>query len=176
MNNDTPDSIRFQITQGQTAIVSKVDIDLSWIEWHAQFDNRYPDGGKFKVRRNTLKPNGKRGYVFIHQLILARMLGRELMKGEKVDHINGDPLDNRRDNLRLTTHADNCKNRHRQVNNTSGYKGVSSQRRVNGVKWTAYITSDKKRYHLGCFETPEEAYAAYCEAAIRLHGEFARLE
>jgi len=58
-------------------------------------------------------------------------------------------------------------------NNTSGFKGVSFNTQVGRYK--AAIVKKKKYYHLGFFDTPEEAYKAYCKAAKKLHGEFARV-
>lgn len=101
-------------------------------------------------------------------------LSRMLMgpKGaEVVDHINGDPLDNRRANLRLCSHAENMKNRKPNRNATNQFKGVES---VSG-KWRAVIKADGKRYHTGRFATQMEAARAYDDLARTLHGEFARL-
>lgn len=89
-----------------------------------------------------------------------------------LDHINGDPLDNRVENLRLATQRQNAKNRRVQKSSTVGVKGV--ERHVSG-KWRARITSDGKCHHLGLFETMEEARDAYNAAAQKLHGEFARV-
>lgn len=89
-----------------------------------------------------------------------------------IDHINGDKSDNRICNLRLATDCQNSYYRPRKSSNTSGMKGV--YQRENG-KYRATITVNKQRTNLGTFETKEQAYAAYCEAAHRLHGEFARL-
>jgi len=55
--------------------------------------------------------------------------------------------------------------------NAAHFKGVHR----NGKKWIAKIQIQRKRFHLGCFDTPEEAYSAYCEATKRLNGEFAHL-
>lgn len=93
--------------------------------------------------------------------------------GMTIDHINGIKGDNRICNLRLATDCENSYHRPRKSDNSTGYKGV--YQRENG-KYRATITLNKKRENLGTFETKEEAYAAYCEAARRLHGEFARLE
>lgn len=96
----------------------------------------------------------------------------EWPKGE-VDHINGDILDNRWENLRIATHSQNGKNRGAPSNNTSGYKGVSFHRK-NG-KWRAAIHSEGKKYHLGYFNSAELASQAYEEAAKIHHGNFARI-
>jgi len=97
----------------------------------------------------------------------------EIPEGMTVDHINGVKGDNRIANLRLATDCQNSYHRPRKSNNVTGYKGV--YQRENG-KYRATITVNRKRTSLGTFDTKEEAYAAYCEAARRLHGEFARLQ
>lgn len=89
----------------------------------------------------------------------------------QIDHINGVRADNRYVNLRDVSQMQNAKNMKRPVSNTSGFKGVSWHKRSG--KWQAVIACNKKQNHLGLFLTPEDAYAAYCEAALRLHGEFA---
>jgi hypothetical protein len=92
---------------------------------------------------------------------------------EAVDHINGNSLDNRIENLRAATASENQGNTAVRKDNTSGYKGVSRHR---DGKFQAAITKNKKRYYLGLYNTPEEAYEAYCEAALELQGDFARLK
>lgn len=89
----------------------------------------------------------------------------------ELDHINGDKTDNRIENLRKATRADNNRNQPKRKNNTSGYKGVSWNKKYG--KWVAYIGIDWKRRHLGYFETAEAAHAAYSAAANELHGSFA---
>jgi len=91
-----------------------------------------------------------------------------------IDHIDGNPYNNKFANLRLATPRQNQCNQRRRCDNTSGLKGVSwSEERQ---KWQTGIQVNGKRIGLGRFNTKEEAYAAYCEAARRLHGEFARLD
>lgn len=104
-------------------------------------------------------------------------LHRELIKAPKgkfVDHISGDRLDNRRANLRFATNAQNKWNAVQHRDNTSGFKGVSWAKQAK--KWRAKICRFEKQYHLGYFKTPAAAHAAYCAAAARLHGEFARVK
>jgi len=113
-----------------------------------------------------------RRYYMEHRIAWIVMYG-EIPQGMTVDHINGIKGDNRIANLRLATDCQNSYYRPRKSNNVSGYKGV--YQRENG-KYRAAITVNKKRQSLGTFETKEEAYAAYCEAARRLHGEFARFD
>jgi HNH endonuclease/AP2 domain len=108
----------------------------------------------------------------------AHQLAWLYMKGEwgrpLIDHRDGNPLNNRWANLRVSTGSNNAANRKRYRSNTSGYKGVSFHRRAR--KWTAYITKETRRYNLGYFATAEQAHKAYVAAARLLFGEFARPE
>jgi len=145
------------LTHGYEAIIDAADVSLvEGVNWMAI------------VRHWTVyvhgRLNGKR-----------RSLHRVLANpddGAEVDHVNGDGLDNRRANLRAATRAQNCQNRRRRKDNTSGFKGVRLDRRYN--KWRAEISACGSKYDLGCFDTPEAAHAAYVAASEVLHGEFAR--
>jgi hypothetical protein len=106
------------------------------------------------------------------QRVILEFYGHDLM-GLDVDHINGNPLDNRKCNLRVVSHQENCFNRKLSKNNSTGYKGVSIFR-PNG-KYKASIKVNYKQIHLGYFETPEDAALAYNNAATKYFGEFARL-
>lgn len=88
----------------------------------------------------------------------------------QVDHIDGDRLNNAKENLRECTRSENQRNRGMQENNKSGFKGVSFDKSRN--KWQAGIGVNGKRISLGRFDTPELAYSAYCKKASELHGEF----
>lgn len=90
---------------------------------------------------------------------------------EKLDHINGDKDDNRIVNLRIADKYQNAQNSKLKLSNKSGYKGVSKC----GKRWKAAIQSNGNIHNLGIYDTPDEAYEAYCKAAIELHGEFARI-
>lgn len=93
---------------------------------------------------------------------------------EEIDHINGNPSDNRFANLRAASRKQNSFNRKRASHNKCGFKGVKWH--APRSKWVAWITADSKKHYLGYFATPEAAHAAYCKAAIALHGEFARCQ
>jgi len=85
-----------------------------------------------------------------------------------IDHINGDPSDNRFCNLREATHAENMQNRRSaSKNSSSGLLGVSFNNEKK--KWTAEIMSNYKRIRLGHFSTKEEAHLAYIEAKRKIH-------
>lgn len=117
-------------------------------------------------RRIEIK--GKR--VYSHHVAWLFMTGEwpEL----EVDHINGDPSDNRPQNLRAANRFENTRNSSVRSHNQSGLKGAKYDRRHN--IWIARITVDKKTTYLGRFRDAASAHVAYCEAAVRMHGEFAR--
>ncbi len=92
---------------------------------------------------------------------------------EYVSYIDGNSQNTRIENLREANRSRlRCFTR-KSKNNTSGYKGVILYKLTG--KYIAQISKNKKHYHLGLFDTPQEAYKAYCKAAKKLHGEFARV-
>lgn len=97
-------------------------------------------------------------------------------KGMHRDHINGDKLDNRRENLRVVTvrqNVINCKPKKKFADIHSSFKGVSWHKR--GRKWMAYIKVNRFRHYLGLFSDEREAAIAYNDAAVVHFGEYARL-
>jgi hypothetical protein len=110
-----------------------------------------------------------RGYK-AHPLAWLRVFGN--WPDGELDHANGDRADNRISNLRLATPSQNCANRRRYRTNTSGYKGVTFNRKAR--KWHAKIQKHGKSRHLGLFPTAADAHAAYCAAAREIHGEYWR--
>lgn len=94
--------------------------------------------------------------------------------GEMVDHINGDRLDNRRQNLRIVSHAENAQNSRRPniPGKSSRFKGVCWDRKA-GI-WLATITANGVTSHLGKFDAEHDAARIYDRAALKLHGEHAR--
>ena len=85
-----------------------------------------------------------------------------------IDHINHDRHDNRWENLRLATPAQNSQN---SRGHGKYKKGVAKS--TCGITFEAKITVDGKKVFLGCFNTEDEAHQAYCDAANRIHGLFA---
>jgi hypothetical protein len=90
----------------------------------------------------------------------------------EIDHINGDKADNRFANLREATSSQNKWNAGASSRNKLGLKGVAFHKKSG--RWRAIIGKDNKSITIGYFATPGEAHAAYCTAAERLHGDFAR--
>lgn len=145
-----------------------------------------PDTGKFywiksrqRIRIGDEAGSLFGGYIHIRyrgKRYRAHRLAFLFMDGElpdstlDVDHINGDPSDNRWCNLRLATRSQNLRNQ--RAKGSIKLKGVSLIRKSN--RFTAQIGLDGKKKHIGCFSTAEEAHAAYRSVAIELHGEFFR--
>jgi hypothetical protein len=130
-----------------------------------------------KLADQTKDKNGYRLVFLDGKLRSAHRLAWAHVHGEwpeTIDHKNGDCSDNRLSNLRPASRLQNQANRRTGKNNTSGYKGVHWDK--NRSKWSAQIGVAGKVLYIGRYESAELAYAAYCESAKRLHGEFARLK
>lgn len=110
-------------------------------------------------------PDGRK--VKLHRLVM------NAKQGEVVDHINGNPADCRRKNLRITTQHRNTYNSRLPKSSTTGYKGVCFDKR--NKRYMAHIHPNGKTVFLGYFVKPEEAAIAYDRAASFYFGEYARL-
>lgn len=129
---------------GDDFIISECDYEkVKKLQWQINSQG-YPEATLNKRR------------VKIHRYILDLLE----FKGysEVVDHINRDPRDNRRENLRIVTQAENCNNSSIKSTNTSGYKNIFFQKDIN--KWRVYKTYRGKRYEGGCFDNLYEAIVA----------------
>ena len=126
-----------------------------------------PAGGKDSEGYIKVDVYGKR--IPAHRICWEMVCG-PVPGGMVIDHINGNPSDNRLCNLRMATTAQNIRNSKLNKRSTTGLKGVTQK----GSKWRAQIMVNRERIVLGSFETPESAHAAYCQAALERFGEFAR--
>jgi hypothetical protein len=152
---------RIKLTQGKFASVSDVDYTyLNQFKWHYNH-GRY---NKYAVRDD----NGRS--IWMHRVILER---KGHINFTKVDHKDGDGLNNQRRNLRPATNQQNICNQIKHLNNCSGFKGVHWDK-LHG-KWRAMIQFDGHKKHLGYFMSKREAAQAYNKAAKKYHGKFARL-
>lgn len=125
-----------------------------------------PDGYKtVKLRSKDEK------YIsqYIHRLVAIAYIPNVLNKSE-VDHINNIVNDNRAQNLRWSSHQENCFNRGIFSSNTSGSKGVSIHKKSG--KWQAVISVNGKQKHLGLFINKEDAIKARAEEAVKQFGTF----
>jgi hypothetical protein len=151
-----------KLTLGKEVIVDDEDFKrLNKWKWHFHKPN-------YARRRQYFgRINGKE---------ISRMLEmhREIMnakEGEEIDHKNHNGLDNRKENLRRCTHSQNIANSTIWKHNTSGFRGVSLNKKLK--KWVSYITLNQKFIHLGVFNNKREAALAYNIASQKYFGEFA---
>jgi HNH endonuclease/AP2 domain len=153
------DIARVPLTRGFVAIIDASDLPLveGW-NWCASVGC----GGPYAVRSQGARAD--QAFVLLHRVVMGNPLGLQ------IDHRDGDTLNNRRANLRLSSSADNSRNRRLPANNTSGYKGVCWQ----AGRWQSSIGVNRKQIYLGRHDSPEEAHAAYCAASTKYHGEFGR--
>lgn len=147
------------LTQNKNAIIDDIDIDILNNKWCLY--NGY--AGRRKEYKN----------IYMHRIIMERILNRKLIENECVDHIDQNRLNNTRSNLRLATRTQNQINRNGHKNSSSIYKGVSFFKRNNN--WSAQININKIKVHIGYFKTEIEAAEAYDKYAKLYHGEFANL-
>lgn len=145
-------------------LIDPIDFDLNQFKWHV--------GGKNDcIQRSTYNPKTQRtGKEKLHRIIGERIYNRKLERWEEIDHENGNPFDNRRSNLRLSSHHQNQCNQ-RSHGGTSKYVGVSHV----GNKWVAHIMLDSKGFYIGSFNYEDEAAWMRDQWAIALHKGFARL-
>lgn len=140
-------------------VISKDDWDK--IKDHKWYSKRIPNyRNRSHAMTNIKKEDGKWTTLSMHRLLMDATVGLS------VDHINGDPLDNRRVNLRLATPEQNSANINAVTNSKSGYRGVF--KRGEG-RYQARLGAN----YLGMFKTVEAAARAYDRAKIKKHGEFA---
>ncbi len=150
-----------ELSKGKVAIVDDEDYEyLSQWKWSLS--------SKGKGRKNlyAVRAN-KKSIISMH---------RQIMKFPEnffIDHINGDGLDNQKDNLRLCNNQENSSNQKKHSNNKNGYKGVYTSNRSK--KFMAKVFYKGVSFYLGTFATKEDAAIAYDKKALEIFGEFALL-
>ena len=145
----------------------------------------YRDGELFwKVNRRKTRAGSKagrtksNGYCEVgidgrlhgtHRLIFMMIHGR---MPRLIDHIDGNPSNNKIENLREASHAENMWNSQRPKNNRSGFKGVYFDKRSGS--WIAQCWKDNKKNHIGSFKNIHDAAEAVLAFREKNHKEFAK--
>jgi hypothetical protein len=149
-----------ELTKGMATLVDADDYErLSKRNWCASWT------GKSYIAKCGFSIDTVQYRVFMHRFIMA------CPEGLFVDHINHNPLDNRKRNLRICTHAENNTNKRKQRITSSRFKGVTK----HGNGWIAQLKTEKGQY-LGFFKNEEDAFEEYKRSAIKIYGEFACFE
>lgn len=158
---------RVPLTQGLFALVDDEDLErVSAFKWRVISMN-----GRPRYAMRTIQQNGAKQTLYMHRWII------DAPTGAYVDHKNGNGFDNRRDNLRLATSAQNATNyRRTSPKKTSRFHGVCLLR----GRWLVVICAGPKRKNgnakkiqVGTFVDETDAARAYDRAALKHHGEFA---
>jgi len=145
------------LTQGKIALID--DDDYEEISKYKWFANKR--GKTYYAIRNSTYENGKRYLIYMHSIIAGTP------KGMETDHMNGNGLDNRKENLRIVTKRTNQQNRHQEK--SSRYSGVywDNQKMI----WRAGIQFNGKHYSLGRWDDEKDAYEVYliaCKLAEKM--------
>ena len=135
---------RIKLTQGKFAVVDDENYEyLNQFSWYVT-SNGYA--------RRTIRRGKKNQYIRMHNEIIGTQ------KNKETDHINRNKLDNRKDNLRIVTRSENSLNKDLQKNNTSGYKGISWNKKEK--KWYSCIKINEKTVSLGRYKSIQGAWLA----------------
>lgn len=150
-----------KLTQGKITILDEDEYD--------KFKNTSIHAVNYKGWWYAEVTLSKKGKQLLHRLIL------NAKKGEICDHINGDGLDNRKNNLRIVTNSQNLMNSRKPIikNTTSQYKGVYWS--VHHKKWVSRVRLNYKYQNLGFYNNELDAAHAYDDGAKRVFGKYAKL-
>lgn len=161
--HQTSRDTRSAIIDGETA---RIPLGINAKDGYAIVDKEYAyladDAWRLTHRGYAIRSRDKK---LLHRLIL------KAKDGQVIDHKDGDPLNNTKQNIRICTQRENAKNQMVKRTSMSGVKGVYKKR----DRYVARIRNDYRFIHIGVFDTIEEASKAYNQMALRLHGDFARL-
>jgi hypothetical protein len=168
------------LTKGQVALVDDDDYEkLSQFKWVARWNKAtqsyygFRRGSRKGSGPKRVSRTGKEYYALGPNIHMHREIMSPVPDGMEVDHVNRNTLDNRKENLRHASHAQNNYNRPGNEFAKVPFKGVTQSYRCK--TFFSRIRKDGVNHYLGSFKTPVEAAMAYNEAAKRLHGEFAYL-
>lgn len=139
--------------------------DSAWKQWNSMRPGTSPPYLTHGYLGVNFSSGSHKGQYRQHRIIWVWVTGEN--PHDDIDHIDRDRTNNRWSNLRIASRAQNNHNGKLYRRNSSGYRGVAPI--ANSTRFTAQITMQRKKLHLGCFATPEEAHAAYCAAAAQIY-------
>lgn len=149
-----------------TVIIDKEDYErIKLRKWHACQKNKNKHSAYIVSERNKYDINLPKK-ILLHAFILG-------IYGKEIDHKNRNPLDNRKENLRLATHKQNCRNSTIARNNKSGFKGVHYREDANMFR--VKIEVDGKQVYGGYYKYAVNAAKKYNKMAIEYFGEYANI-
>jgi len=149
-----------KLTRGKVTIVDNEDFDyLNQFKWKAQKATHSWYANRVEYI------NGKQRILYMHRVIICAN------KGQIVDHIDMEGLNNQKHNLRICSVSQNAMNRKPLLLKSSKYLGVCRYKN----KWRAGLKHEGKQHHLGDYDSEIDAAIAYNSGAKRIHGDFARL-
>lgn len=154
------------LTKGHVALVDEADYErVSALRWYAMNCH----GRTLYAARGRVLRSDPPKKVLMHRFILG------VPAGMVIDHINGNGLDNRRANLRVCSHLENCGNGPAR-GTSSGHKNISYRPQHKRKPYVVQITRDGKNHYCGSFADLHSAVAARNTAVVRIWGEFARID
>lgn len=148
-------------TNNETFFVDRSDV----IKISGRYWGIMKMGNNHKYVCTRMYSGGECKVVMLHRFIMGAQ------KGQDVDHLDGNGLNNMRSNLRVCSHAENGANRRKIAKSASVYKGLTRC----GGGWCVRIKKDYKSHYIGCFKNESEAATAYNDAAKKYFGAFAKL-
>lgn len=157
-------TVRVPLRGGRFALVDLDDAKLVLShKWHLV---KTGSDGLNYAGSSSAREVGSRQGITLHRFLMGHR------EGHFIDHINGDGLDNRRENLRWCKHSENIRNQRKRSGTTSRFKGVWRDR-SKGL-WQVGIEQDGHQLFLGSFQDEERAARQYDRAARLIFGPFAR--
>jgi len=153
--------------------LQRIDVEEKWNERYANKSSGWKATNASGYQRWNVQVsyNDKKNTLLCSRIIFLLHNGY-LTEGKEIDHVDGNSLNNKKNNLRELTRDQNQHNAKLQKKNKSGVKGVSWD--AKSKKWRVIITANKKRYNFGLYEKLEDAIKVAIEARKKLHGEFGR--
>jgi len=154
-----------QLTKGFVALVDDEDYEtINKHHWYTSVRSRA------NYAKRDVYHGGRRLTEFMHRVIM------DCPEGMYIDHINHNGLDNRKENLRICTNQENCRNRIKHAPTTLGMiKGVSISKCIKSKPFRAHIKHNYKNIDIGFFANLDDAARAYDKKALELFGQYAQL-